>query len=204
VVGKETQVKLENVRINFYKGQLWVAQQYQGQHGEPPSGKFKYAAQFLIVPGSDNDKKIRAAYELAAKAAWGEKKWKEIWDECWGRPKECAYINGDRSEKDGFQGMMVLSGKRDKESQGPILVIDRAKNPETGKFFELTKEDFRPYPGCYVNALVDLWCQPKPNAGIRCTIMTVQFVKDGDAFGGARPSEDAFEEVVDEEASDLV
>jgi hypothetical protein len=51
---------------------------------------------------------------------------------------------------------------------------------------------------------VDLWCQPKPNAGIRCTIMTVQFVKDGDAFGGARPSEDAFEEVVDEEASDLV
>jgi len=194
---------LKNVRIDFYQSQLWTARQYQGRQGEAPSGKFKYAATFVIDPASENHKKIMAAYELAAKDVWG-KNWKTTWDECWGRPKECAYLKGDRKEKEGYQGMMVLSGKRDKDSQGPILVIDRSKNPETGKFFKLTQEDGRPYPGCYVNAEVELWCQKPPTPGIRCTVLTVQFVKDGDAFGGARPSADDFEEVVDEEAGDLV
>lgn len=198
----ETQVMLKNVRIDFYKGQLWVPQQYQGRPGEAPSGKFKYASAFLITPGSENDTQIMQVYEKAAKEAWG-KNWKTIWDECWGRSKECAYLKGDRKERDGYQGMMVLSGKRDRDSQGPILVIDRMKDPSTGKFGALTQMDGRPYPGCYVNALVNPWCQKSPNPGFRCTILTVQFVKDGDAFSGSRPNADAFEEETDENFDDL-
>ncbi len=49
----------------------------------------------------------------------------------------------------------------------------------------LTEADGRIYAGCYVNFNVDIWAQDGQYTGIRCSLNGVQFVKDGDAFGGA-------------------
>lgn len=58
--------------------------------------------------------------------------------------------------------------------------------------------DGRPYSGCYVNAKVQIWAQKDKYVGVRCTLVSVQFVKDGDAFGGGGPATaDGFEAVED-------
>ena len=189
-------VMLKNVRIDFYKSSIWIPQDYEN------NGKFRRTAYFVIQPGSENDKLLTHDFQKEAEAAWG-KSWKSVLESVWGRPKECAYIKGDLKDKEGYTGMMCLTAHRRKED-GPVKVIDRAKG-EDGKFLELTVDDGRPYPGCYVNALVEPWCQKKPNVGVRCKLITVQFVKDGDAFGGGGPATaDGFEEVVDEWMDDWV
>lgn len=187
-------VMLKNVRINFFKGGIWIPSQYEGK------GEFNYQAQFVITPGSDNDKKIRERIDQRAQKAWG-KKWKEILETVWGRPKDCAYYKGDLKEYDGYAGNMVLSTKRNK-TKGPVLVLDRVPDKNN----PLTIEDGKPYPGCYVNAAVDPWCQEAPYLGVRCTLVTIQYVKDGDAFGSGPATADGFEEVEEstEDVSDLV
>jgi hypothetical protein len=58
-------------------------------------------------------------------------------------------------------------------------VHDRNKNP-------LTEADGKPYAGCYVNAVVDVWAQDHAKHGkrINASLGGVQFVRDGDAFSG--------------------
>ena len=186
-------VMIKNVRIDFYKSSIWIPQDYEN------NGKFRRTAYFVIQPGSENDKALITAFHKEAEVAWG-KSWKSVLESVWGRPKECAYIKGDLKDKEGYTGMMCLTAHRRKED-GPVLVLDRTADKNN----PLTVDDGRPYPGCYVNALVEPWCQQKPNVGVRCKLITVQFVKDGDAFGGGGPATaDGFEEVVDEEMSDLV
>jgi Protein of unknown function (DUF2815) len=64
-----------------------------------------------------------------------------------------------------------------------------------------------PYGGCYCNVVGTMWALPKNNPNIRHgktiggNLLTVQFVRDGEAFGGAGPVrvEDEFE-VLDDTA----
>ena len=56
---------------------------------------------------------------------------------------------------------------------------------------ELREEDGRPYGGCYVRAVLDLWAQDnKWGKRINCTLKGVQFIKDGDAFSASTPAQD--------------
>jgi hypothetical protein len=83
-------------------------------------------------------------------------------------------------------GYFVLAAHR-READGAPTLID-------GKRAPLTKESGKPYAGCFVNASVDLWAQDGTFSGVRCTLLGVQFAKDGDSFGGSRPaSPDEFE-----------
>jgi len=106
-----------------------------------------------------------------------------------------ALRNGDeKSHYSGFAGNLYISARN---AVRPT-VIDANKSP-------LTVADGRPYAGCYVNAVIDLWAQDNAyGKRINASLSGVQFVRDGEAFsGGGAASVDEFESV-DQLATDLV
>lgn len=175
-------VVLKDVRISFCQS-LFEAEQYQGK------GPFRHSASFLVAPGSDNDKAIRAAILAAAKEKWtkpgaAEKKIEALK----GNSNKFCYQDGNLKDYDGYQDMMYIGGHRQQKDGAP-LVIDRNKAP-------LRAEDGKIYGGCYVNASIDIYAQDGENDGIRCGLVAVQFLRDGDSFGGAAKSKgDEFEDL---------
>ena len=66
----------------------------------------------------------------------------------------------------------------------------------------LTEDDGKPYAGCYVNAIVELWGQDNQfGKRVNANLLAVQFVKDGTPFGnGVTASVDDFDDIdADEE-----
>lgn len=184
----DSTVMLRNVRLSF--PDLFEAKQYEGK------GDFSYGAAFLVEPGSANDKAIRAAIEKAAKAKWGEKT-AAIMKTIEGQSQKYCYVDGDTKAYDGYAGKWALSTKRPQDAGRP-KVIDKDLR-------ELTVEEGRPYGGCYVNAKVQFWAQDNQwGKGIRCTLIAVQFVADGESFGGAPQATTEGFESVETDADDLV
>lgn len=182
-------VILKDVRISFCQS-LFTPEQYQGK------GTFRHSSTFLVVPGSDNDKAILKAIEDTAAEKWG-KRAKAVLEGMRGNSNKFCYQKGDSKEYEGYRGMMTITGHRS-ESDGRPLVVDQKKNP-------LVLADGKPYGGCYVNASIDIYAQDGEHQGMRCGLVAVQFVRDGDSFGGARKSSgDEFEELeVGADADDL-
>jgi hypothetical protein len=175
-----TKVILKKVRLSF--PDLFEAKDYQDNK------KFRYSAAFLITPGSENDKAIQAAILAEAKAKYDKNPGQiEGWRS---NPNKFCYTPGELKQYDGYAGMMALSSHRYQE-QGRPGVFDKNKAP-------LSADDGKPYAGCYVNAVVEIWAQDGKNAGMRCGLVSVQFDSDGDAFSsGTRPSDDDFEDITD-------
>lgn len=178
----DTSFIIRNVRLSFPV--LFEAEQFDG------NGAFNYSAAFLVDPGSQNDKTIRAAIKKAATNIWKEKA-DTILKSIEGQNMKYCYLDGNTKAYDGYENKWVLSAKRPKESGRP-KVID--KDPKV----EIGVEEGRPYGGCIVHAKIQVWAQHKGKGapGIRCSLMTVQFVADGESFGGAPPANtEGFEEV---------
>lgn len=182
----DTVFMLKHVRLSF--ADLFTAVQYEGK------GPFSYRATFLLEPGSVNDKTVQAAIQKAANAKW-DKKAPEILKTIVGQSQKYCYISGDQKAYDGYAGKMALTSSRPQESGKPAV---KDKNPEV----DLTAEDGRIYSGCYVNMKGQVWCQDnKFGKAVRCSLIAVQFVADGESFGGAPPANaDGFESVEDESA----
>lgn len=177
-------IQIRNVRIAF--PQLFVPKAFGD--GEP-----KFKATFLMPPDHAAVKEIEAAIEAAATEKWGAKA-RETLKGLKAADKTCLH-NGDvKSEYDGFPGNLFVNASSITDPK----VLDRDKSL-------LSPRDGRPYGGCYVNAIIDVYAQDN-NFGkrINATLAGVQFVRDGDAFGGGRPaSEDEFDEV-EVETDDLL
>lgn len=168
------QVVLVNVTLRF-------ADLFKAREFTPGDGRPRFSASFLIEKGSENEKKIRAAIEQAAKDAWGDKFQARL-KAMDGQKTQFCYTDGDKADYDGASGKMVLASHRH-ASQGAPAIVDRAKQP-------LALESGKPYPGCTVNAVVDIWAQSGENPGIRSGLNAVQFVKDGEPFTGSVPRTD--------------
>ena len=178
----------------------------------------RYSSNFLIVPGSDADKQIRAAIQQAAKNAWGEEpvdstdaegnkiqipsyvaKLKQLK----AKDEVCYRDGANKTDKDGnptpgYEGMWYLTGT----SQVQPTLLN-----EVGD--EITKESGKLYSGSYVIAIVEIWPQNGPEYyGMRCQLQGLKHYKDGESFGsGRRARADEFAEVpgnVDDDNSDLV
>lgn len=171
-------IKLTNVRLSFPG--LFKAEAFKP--GDDP----KFKATFLIVKGSENHKAVEKAIAEEAKIKWGVKGEKTVAN-IRNNPNKFCYQDGDTKTYDGYEGMMALSAK----SSTRPLVIDQQRNP-------LSEEDGKPYAGCYVNASVELFTYDNSGAGISASLAGVQFVKDGDAFGGGKAaSVDEFDALED-------
>lgn len=171
---------------------LFEAVQYQGQ------GPFNYRASFLIDPAHPCKAQIDAAIEAVAKDKWAAKA-PQILAGIKGNSQKCCFVDGDTKAYDGYAGNWALTATRPQEKGRP-LVLDQAKQ-------QLVAADGKPYAGCYVNASVEFWAQDNSyGKAVRCTLLGVQFAKDGDAFtAGAPASPDDFEALAEgATADDLV
>jgi hypothetical protein len=151
-------IQLRNVRLAFPV--LWEPKTVQGE-GEPA-----YSAAFLLPPDHPQIKEIQDATERV-----GKEKWKDQWaavKKALTASDKLALHDGDtRAQYAGYEG---------------TLVIDRDKTV-------LIAADGRPYAGCFVNASLEIWAQSNGyGKRINASLRAVQFVKDGDSFGGGTPA----------------
>lgn len=170
------ELKLKNVRLSF--PDLFVPRPFK--QGDPP----KYKATFLIPKGDPQIKAIEAAIVAVAKEKW-PKDWQKVLNSIKGNANKFCFQDGDNKSYDGYEGMMAFSASN-KVRPG---VFDRDRSP-------LTQDDGKPYAGCYVNAVLDVFAYDNSGNGISASLSGVQFFRDGEAFTGGRPaSADAFEDL---------
>lgn len=163
--------------------QLDKPERFQGQ-GDP-----RFSASVIMEPDSPSLAKARAAMLAAAEKTWpgkGQQALKSL-----EAATKTALINGDtKPEIAGYEGNWVVSAHA-KANVPPRLV-----KTENGRNVTLDRETQTViYGGCVVNMLVDFWGQDnKWGKRINAQLAGVQFVRDGDPFGGGRAAaEDDFE-----------
>lgn len=189
-------VVLQNVVLRF--ADIFNAVEFKKGDGKP-----RFSASFLIEKGSENDRLINAAITEVMTEAWKDKAPAKI-KMFMGQKQQCFYRDGDTLDYDGCGGKMFVAAHRNKfDKKGGLnavpKIVDRAKQP-------LTVESGKPYPGCTVNAIIDIWPQVDENPGIRATLNVVQFVADGEPFAGNTPSTDDLPDLDNDidDADDLV
>jgi len=169
---------LKNVRLSF--PQIWTAKAYmEGQTA-------KYSANLLLDKEADAEQIAtmkKAIKKEATRAFSGD------------IPKGLKTCLGDGVEKayDGYENAMFVSCS----SRQRPTIIDRDRT-------QLVEEDDKPYAGSYVNAAISLWVQNN-NFGkrINCNLTGLQFVKDGERFGGGGIKvDDVFDDISKEQAAD--
>lgn len=175
------EVKLENVRLSFPA--LFEAK------GFPGTDKKAYSSAFLMEKDSAMAKAISAAQKTVADEKWGGKAPAVL--KSLPADKLVLKDGNSKTEYAGYENMVFINASN---AIRPT-VIDRDKTP-------LTASDGKPYGGCYVNAIVDVWAQDNQyGKRVNATLKGVQFFKDGDAFGASGiASADAFEDI--EEGAD--
>jgi hypothetical protein len=178
-------VRINNVRVAFPV--LFNPKSVNGE-GDPA-----FSASFILDPVANKAdlKVLDEAIVKAAEEKWGPKA-ATILAGLRKSGKVCLRDGDEKPEYDGYPGNMFVSAR----SKSRPLVIDRDKTP-------LVEADGRPYGGAFVNAVLDLWAQDNDyGKRVNATLSGVQFVRDGDAFGGGRPaSADEFDEVEETEES---
>ena len=169
-----SKITLKNVRLSFPS--LWRKAVFNGEDT-------KFEATFLLDKDEHADKiaEIEAAVAATIKEQLKGAKLKA--------DKICLR-DGDQETYDGYEGCMSFKASNGRRP----LVIDRDRTP-------LTEDDGKPYAGCYVNATVELWAQNNQyGKRINANLLGVQFVADGESFGGGGSVADVddFDELEDD------
>jgi hypothetical protein len=154
---------LKNVRLSF--PQIFKAKAFK------PTDEPTFSACFILNKVTDEAQitEIRKQMTAVAAGKWGTNIPKGL--------KLCLR-KGDEDGKDGVDGygpdVMFISAN----SYKPFPVVDR--NPNV----LLTERDNKPYAGCFVNVRVRFWAQDNDyGKRVNAQIETIQFAKDGEAFG---------------------
>ena len=186
-----TTVILKNVRLSF--PDLF-------KPGKPMNegDAAKYGCQSIIDIGSEAETAAKNAMMAEAQSVFGAN-WQAIM-KAMEKTKKCLRNGNDNLTKDGtirdgYEGKMYLVARNKAK---PALVGPR-KNAD-GTFIHLTEEDGKPYGGCYANVRVDIKAMKAkekiPNQ-IYASLLAVQFVRDGDAFGASPGTPEGFEDMGD-------
>jgi len=176
-------VQLSNVRLSFPT--LTKPEAFE------VGGVPKYSASFLMSPTHPGYLKFKQAVAEIAVEKWGKSAHPVLNIINNDRKLRCF---GDGDERvnaktfevyDGYAGNVYVSaGNADKpqlfDSQGDLSPVDN-----TMAYMAIARSL---YGGCYVNAVVQVWTQDNAIArAIRCTLIGMQFFKDGEMFGEGVP-----------------
>lgn len=165
-------VILKDVRLAF--PQIWTPKPFPGQKDAVP----KFNCALLFPKDHPAFKDVMEAIVSVTKEA-RPKDWEDFLASIKGNANKMCFIDGNtKKSNDGYEGNYALSAG----SKTRPTIVDRDKTP-------LVEADGRPYGGCYVTAIVDVWCQTKTYPGVRCTLQGLQFQRDGDAFSGSAPAD---------------
>lgn len=145
-------------------------------------GRLKYRCNIIIDPTTDTGKRNIKKIENLIKQVELDKFKKS--PATYKTDDRKCFVDGDScvNQKtgevyDGYAGMAILKAANDKR----VAVVNRDLTP-------LVAEDGVTYAGCYCNFFVRIYGvtgADKGGNGLFASLETVQFVKDGEPFGGA-------------------
>lgn len=158
-------IMLKNVRIAFPA--IFTATQVNGE------GKPAFSASFLMPPEHPDVETVRTGITNVAIAKWGDEA-TDILRALIAGDKVCLHDGDLKAQYDGFLGNLFISARS--PARPTVIAQDRSV---------LVEADGKPYSGCYVNAQIALWAQAN-NYGkrVNAQLRGVQFLRDGEAFGG--------------------
>lgn len=164
-------LKIKNARLAFPS--LFEAKTVNGE-GTPA-----YSCTLILESDHPQIKEIRNAIAAVAKDKWGAKSVETL--KLMEKQDKTALHDGDlKSNYAGFAGNFYVSAR----SQTRPTVVNADKTP-------LQPGDGKPYAGCYVTAIVELWAQDNQyGKRVNASLSGVQFAKDGESFGGGSPPAD--------------
>lgn len=175
-----SKVILRNVRISFPK--IW-----RDNCDVDDSGKKRYTATFIYDRDGENHKTMQNAVEAAAAAKWGAKG-PAILKSVSAANKVCIKNGDAKAQYEGFEGNIYTAAS----NRVPPALRDRDNT-------KLEDDNGRIYAGCYVNVVLDVYGHEHPKSGkqVNAQLMGVQFVDDGDSFGGGgkTASDDDFDDL---------
>ncbi|MEN9315456.1 MAG: hypothetical protein RIS35_1849 [Pseudomonadota bacterium] len=187
-------VILRDVRLSY--PDLW-------KPGKPmnPTDTPKYGAQLIFSPDSDAAKVAKETFIAVAQEVFGAN-WQNV-VAAMEKSKKCLRkgdenLTKDGAIRDGYAGNQYVVAR----NKAKPLVIGPRKGPD-GQFPILTENDGKPYGGCFVNAKVDIKAMKgfeKVPSQVYATLLTIQFVRDGQAFGAAPGTAEGFDDVVGADA----
>lgn len=160
---------LNDVRASY----LYVHEAYiSPPTPQNPRPKPVFTGHFLMPPNHPDLPKIAAAIEAVGAAKWRDQ-WPAVKAALKGQDRLCLH-KGDitKAGKPEYAGLFYLGASNERRP----TVVDGDRTP-------LTNADGRPYSGCYVNAIVEIWAMDNQfGKRINATLTGVQFLRHGDAF----------------------
>jgi hypothetical protein len=171
-------VKLSNVRLSFPS--LFRKAQFSGEDT-------KFEATFLLNKEDHADTIAEINKHIQDKIK-NDLKGAKL------GPDKICLKDGDEIAYDGYAGHMSIKASNSKRPK----IIDRDKS-------QLSEDDDRPYAGCYVNAIIELWSQNNVyGKRINANLLGVQFYKDGDPFAaGETVTDDDFDDFGSDDDFDI-
>lgn len=178
-----TRIMIYGARASYLQS-LWTPQPFE--QGDTPA----WSGQFILDPADPKQAKQIEAYEAAEKeefrkvyeAAKGKP---ELFEKAWAAlgPTDRGLRDGDYKGTDEYAGKMFIAARATQGKQAAPVVLDRrAARVAEGA-------EGAPYSGCFVNAQIEIWAQYGKYKRVNATLLGVQFVRDGDAFGGGKPAD---------------
>lgn len=172
---------LTNVRLSFPH----LAEPHAA--GNNPTAVKKYSADFIMSADDAGYKQFMAQYASLALDKWGENSSQVMQMVLSDRKLRCFGQGNEKVNKktfkpyDGYADMAYIGANRDQMPQ----MIQADGTPVDGNNTMAYQQQARKmYGGCYVNVALKPWLQDNAHGrGIRCDLVAVQFLKDGEAFG---------------------
>ena len=174
---------VKNARLSFPS--LFRATSFQPDHPK------KFSATFVVEKDTEQHKALKQEMLRVAEEKWPGKG-KDVLKQLKAQGKLAVRDGAEKGQMDGFGDSVVFFNASTDKRPG---VFDKGRNP-------VSEEDGLIYPGCYVNAQVEFWCQDNQyGKRINAQLRGVQFAGDGDPLGGGGPPATAedFPELEDED-----
>ena len=170
-------VHLKDVRISF--ANIFEPKQVQGQ------GEAKFSAAFLFPRSHPATAEMTAAITQAATEKWGAKAG-DVLKALKAGDRLCVHDGDAKADNEAYPGNLFVNAS----NKTRPLVIGPQREP-------LVAADGKPYSGCYVNAIIEVW--PMDNQfgkRINASLLGVQFLRDGERLsGGGVAAADDFEQI---------
>ncbi|MDP2263259.1 MAG: DUF2815 family protein [Hydrogenophaga sp.] len=198
-------IVLKNVRLAF--PDIW-------KPGEPMPGSTsgpKYGAQLIFAPDSPAAQLCQQELLRAATEKWAGQASMVLQE--LGKDKKFlrrgdGNLAKDGTVRNGFGGMLYAAAKnktkpaiiaRNFFNGRPVFLNEDGSGMQDnavipGQMFKV------PYGGCTVNAAIDVYAMDKvgQGKGVYATLISVQFVEDGQAFSGGAVDANGLEDLGDE------
>lgn len=156
-------------------------------------GKEKFSAAFIFPRTHPQIAELQKLIGDVAAVKWGAKA-TDVLKALKASDKLCVHDGDAKGDTSGYAGNLFLNASND------IRPTVLGSGPDGRS--PVTAADGKLYPGCYVNAIIQVWAQDNQfGKRVNASLLGVQFLRDGERLaGGGVAAADDFEAIPQTEA----